>query len=196
MVARLFWSSVVLVLLAAPRATGFILRAGFATSGLANKGGSGRCHLSAVRMMSSSMSDAEWKAKLSSNEYAILRQKATEPPGYSEQTPGELEFTLKKEFGTKYPTTGTFDCAGCGTPLYEAKAKFDSGCGWPAFYQGLPGAITEIKDADGRRVEIVCSKCGGHQGHVFRGENFPTPTNERHCVNGIAVKYTPPAAKK
>jgi len=141
-------------------------------------------------MSATGMTDAEWQAKLSPNEFAVLRKKATEPPGYSEKTPGELEFVLKKELGTKYPTEGTFDCAGCGQPLYAAKAKFDSGCGWPAFFQALPGAITEVPDEDGRRVEIVCSKCGGHQGHVFRGEGFSTPTNERHCVNGIAVKYS------
>ena len=140
-------------------------------------------------MMSGDLTESQWKAKLSASEFAILRKKATEPPGYSEQTPGELEFNLKRELGTKYPTTGTFNCAGCGTPLYDAKTKFDSGCGWPSFYVAIKGAITEVPDADGRRVEIVCSTCGGHQGHVFRNEGFPNPTNERHCVNGIAVKY-------
>jgi peptide-methionine (R)-S-oxide reductase len=82
--------------------------------------------------------------RLSPNQFAVLRKKATEPSGYSEETSGELEFELKKATGTKYPKTGTYDCAGCGTPLYMAVSKFDSGCGWPAFYEGFPGAITEV----------------------------------------------------
>ncbi len=106
-------------------------------------------------------------------------------------TPGALEHDLKQKYGTKNPEDGVFDCAGCGTPLYTATSKFDSGCGWPAFYEGLPGAIREVPDADGFRVEIVCSNCGGHLGHVFKNEGFPTPTDERHCVNGISLKYTP-----
>ena len=81
--------------------------------------------------------------------------------------------------GTKYPKEGVFTCVGCDAPLYYAKTKFDSGCGWPAFYQGIDGAIKEVPDADGRRVEILCNNCGGHLGHVFKGEGFPTPTNER-----------------
>jgi peptide methionine sulfoxide reductase MsrB len=66
-----------------------------------------------------------------------LRQQATEPPGYSERTPGELEFELKKNFGSKYPKEGVYDCVGCGTSLYKADSKFDSGCGWPAYFQGI-----------------------------------------------------------
>ena len=129
--------------------------------------------------------------RLTPNQFAVLRNKATEPGGYSENTEGELEYELKKELGTKYPKEGTYECAGCGKPLYKAVSKFDSGCGWPAFYEGLPGAIKEVADADGYRVEIVCAACDGHLGHVFRGESFPTPTDERHCVNGISLKYTP-----
>lgn len=78
---------------------------------------------------------------------------------------------------------------GCGAPLYTAKTKFDSGCGWPAFYDGIPGAILEKPDADGRRIEIVCANCGGHLGHVFRGEGFNTPTDARHCVNSVSISY-------
>ena len=73
-------------------------------------------------------------------------------------------------------------CVGCATPLYYARSKFNSGCGWPAFYDGVPGAIEEKPDADGSRIEIVCHTCKGHLGHVFKNENFPTPTNERHCI--------------
>ena len=74
-------------------------------------------------------------------------------------------------------------------PLYYARTKFNSGCGWPAFYDGVPGAIEERPDPDGSRIEIVCSKCKGHLGHVFKGEGFPSPTDERHCVNGICLRY-------
>mmetsp|Transcript_58802 Transcript_58802/g.118100 ORF Transcript_58802/g.118100 Transcript_58802/m.118100 type:complete len:181 (-) Transcript_58802:112-654(-) len=132
-----------------------------------------------------------WMTQLSPNQFAVLRKKATEPSGYSEQTEGELEHELKKVTGTKYPTEGQYGCAGCGVPLYSAKSKFDSGCGWPAYYEGLPGAIRELPDEDGSRVEIVCSNCNGHLGHVFKHEGFPTPTDERHCVNGISLKYSP-----
>ena len=75
------------------------------------------------------------------------------------------------------------------TPLYYARTKFNSGCGWPAFYDGVPGAIEEVPDPDGSRIEIVCAKCKGHLGHVFKGEGFPSPTDERHCVNGISLRY-------
>jgi len=132
-----------------------------------------------------------WKTILNPNQFAVLRQQATEPPGYSERTPGELEFELKKSVGTKYPKEGVYNCVGCGTPLYKADSKFDSGCGWPAFYEGVKGAIEERPDTDGRRIEIVCSNCKSHLGHVFKNEGFPTPTNERHCVNGICLKYEP-----
>lgn len=72
-----------------------------------------------------------WKTVLSPEQFAVLRQKATEPPGYSEGKAGELEYVLKEKYGTKYPKEGTYSCAGCGTPLYAATTKFDSGCGWP-----------------------------------------------------------------
>ena len=103
--------------------------------------------------------------------------------------------------GTEYPGTGeynkfypkenegTFVCAGCGAPLYTAKSKFDSGCGWPAFYEGIPDAVMEKTDSDGYRTEILCSKCGGHLGHVFKNEGFRNPTNERHCVNSVSIDF-------
>ncbi|KAJ1634766.1 Mss4-like protein, partial [Pavlovales sp. CCMP2436] len=146
---------------------------------------------SAVRMMSGLPSDeAGWRTVLSPEQFRILRQKGTEAPGFSETRPGELEHELQKE-GTKYPENGAYECAGCGSPLYYARSKFNSGCGWPAFYDGVPGAIKEIPDSDGRRIEIVCNNCGGHLGHVFKGEGFPSPTDARHCVNGVCLKYNP-----
>lgn len=91
----------------------------------------------------------------------------------------------------KFYGGGVYNCAGCGTPLYKSTTKFDSGCGWPAFFEGLPGAINRTPDPDGRRVEITCAACGGHLGHVFKGEGFSTPTDERHCVNSVSIKFTP-----
>ena len=90
------------------------------------------------------------------------------------------------------PKDGYFACKGCGNPLYSYAAKFHSGCGWPAFDKCYKDAIeTHVDSTLGmRRVEIVCAKCKGHQGHVFEGERF-TSTNERHCVNSLSVKFVP-----
>lgn len=132
-----------------------------------------RAGVAALRSTSAGSGDAlpsteeEWKVVLSPNQFAVLRQQATEPPGYSEGTPGELEYELKETAGTKYPSDGAYVCAGCKTPLYYARTKFDSGCGWPAFYDGIPGAIEEIPETDGTpRIEIVCANCKGHLGYV------------------------------
>ena len=122
-------------------------------------------------------SEQEWREMLSPEQYNILRNKGTEYPGTG-------------EYNKLYPKDGHFACAGCGQPLYSAASKFDSGCGWPAFDKIVTGAV--VTDTDRTlgmtRVEIMCSGCGGHLGHVFEGEGF-TPTNERHCVNSGSVKY-------
>ncbi|OQR83322.1 peptide methionine sulfoxide reductase B3, chloroplastic-like [Achlya hypogyna] len=124
-----------------------------------------------------SLTDAEWKSKLTPWEYRVLREKGTEPPGSG---------PLNKHF-----EAGTYVCAGCHTPLYLSTHKFDSGCGWPAFYDALPEAISRVPDSDGHRTEIVCAVCHGHMGHVFENEGFPTPTNHRHCVNSVSLKFKP-----
>jgi len=148
-----------------------------------------RSFKSSVILKMSDKKDLVQFTHLSKNQFAVLRQAATEPAGFSENTPGELEHELKRVTGSKLPKEGTFECQACGTPLYTAESKFDSGCGWPAFYQGIEGAVEEKPDPDGRRIEIVCAKCKSHLGHVFKGEGFSTPTNERHCVNGICLAY-------
>lgn len=107
-----------------------------------------------------------------------MRQKGTEPAGT-----GEYD---------KFYEEGVYKCRGCGTPLFTSDSKFSSGCGWPAFDAEIPGAVDRHTDtAYGMvRTEITCSNCGGHLGHVFKGEQF-TATNERHCVNSLSVKFEP-----
>jgi len=123
-------------------------------------------------------SDSEWQAVLSPEQFRILRQKGTEAP-----------FT--GAYNSHAPTTGAYTCAGCNAPLYTAQHKFKSGCGWPAFFDAVPGAVERHTDgAFGmQRTEIVCAKCGGHLGHVFKGEGYDTPTDERHCVNSVSIKF-------
>lgn len=120
-------------------------------------------------------SEEEWRAILSPEQFRILREKGTELKGT-----GHYD---------KFFDDGIYNCAGCKTPLYKSTTKFNSGCGWPAFYEGFPGAIVRSPDPDGRRTEITCAACGGHLGHVFKGEGFPVPTDERHCVNSVSVTF-------
>mmetsp|Transcript_47536 Transcript_47536/g.152325 ORF Transcript_47536/g.152325 Transcript_47536/m.152325 type:complete len:168 (-) Transcript_47536:63-566(-) len=121
--------------------------------------------------------DAEWKKELSDTEYKVLRGKGTEP-------------ARSGEYDKFYPKTGYFVCKACKHPLYSAGAKFDSGCGWPAFDKCFENAlVTKTDESYGmKRVEIMCGSCGGHLGHVFEGERM-TDTNERHCVNSVSVKF-------
>ncbi|KAJ9129932.1 Methionine-r-sulfoxide reductase [Coniochaeta hoffmannii] len=125
-------------------------------------------------------SDQEWRAVLSPQQFRILRQKGTEAPGSG-------------TYDKHYPDKGVYTCAGCDAPLYKADTKFKSGCGWPAYFDSIPGAVKRIEDSTlGMvRTEIVCANCGGHLGHVFKGEGFPTPTDERHCVNSVSLKFSP-----
>ncbi|KAK4636295.1 Peptide methionine sulfoxide reductase B3 [Fulvia fulva] len=123
-------------------------------------------------------SDSEWQAQLNKEQFRILREKGTEAP-----------FTGK--YDKHMPDAGVYTCAGCEAPLYKANHKFKSGCGWPAFFDAVPGAVTRHTDKTFgmERTEIVCSNCGGHLGHVFKGEGYATPTDERHCVNSVSLNF-------
>ena len=119
--------------------------------------------------------DAEWRNELTDEQYRVLREKGTEAP-FS----GEYDHTSEP---------GTYHCAGCGTVLFESEAKYDSGCGWPAFYAPAnEDAIDEETDTSYGmvRTEVMCSNCGGHLGHLF--PDGPHPTGIRYCINSAALK--------
>ncbi|PBP20949.1 Methionine-R-sulfoxide reductase SelR [Diplocarpon rosae] len=124
--------------------------------------------------------DEEWQAILSKEQFRVLRRQGTEAP-------------FVGKYDKHMPEEGVYTCAGCDAPLYKASHKFKSGCGWPAYFDNIPGAVTRHEDRTlgMTRTEIVCSNCGGHLGHVFKGEGYKTPTDERHCVNSVSMKFSP-----
>ncbi|MEY2407540.1 MAG: peptide-methionine (R)-S-oxide reductase [Verrucomicrobiota bacterium] len=126
--------------------------------------------------------DAEWRQKLTPEQFRVLRQAGTEQPF----GPAYEEF--KNQGG------GTYVCAACGAELFSSKEKFDSHCGWPSFYDpaNAKNVITRVDASLGAtRTEVLCAQCGGHLGHVFKGEGFQTPTDQRYCINGVSLKFVP-----
>jgi len=119
----------------------------------------------------------EWRRELTPDAYRVLRQHGTERAGSS---------PLNDEH-----RAGTFRCAGCGQPLFNADTKFESGSGWPSFFKPLAGAVGTSGDSSHfmQRTEVHCANCGGHLGHVF--PDGPKPTGERYCMNGVALKFEP-----
>ncbi len=132
--------------------------------------------------------DAEWRKLLTPEQYHILREAGTEPPNGR----------AYEEF--KHQGAGTYVCGGCGAELFSSDHKFDSHCGWPSFYD--PANAKNVRTREDRafgvtRVEVLCARCGGHLGHVFKGEGFNTPTDQRYCINGVSLKFVPkPEAPK
>jgi len=149
-----------------------MLAAGVAVPVLAACGGAAEAKTYPV-----SFTDVEWRKKLGPAAYAVLRQENTEP---------SFSSPLNKEH-----RKGTFLCAGCANELYSSTTKFDSGTGWPSFYQPLTGAVGTSTDykIGYPRTEVHCADCGGHLGHVFK--DGPKPTGLRYCMNGLALKFRP-----
>lgn len=128
------------------------------------------------------LTDAEWRERLTPEQFRILRQAGTERPN------GQVyrEFKAQGE--------GAYHCAGCNALLFTSNEKFDSGCGWPSFYDpaDAQNVVRKVDLSLGmRRIEVVCAVCDGHLGHVFEGEGFNTPTDKRYCINGVGLRFVP-----
>ena len=125
--------------------------------------------------------DEQWRAELSPDEYSVLRQAGTERPFTGEYTDSKTE--------------GVYACRACGAELFTSETKFESHCGWPSFYTPLAEDRVEYVQDDslpGRpRVEVRCANCGSHMGHVFEGEGYETPTDQRYCINSISMTLRP-----
>jgi peptide-methionine (R)-S-oxide reductase len=121
----------------------------------------------------------DYKSKLTDEQYDVLFNKATEAP-FS----GEYDQTFAE---------GEYACAACGTVLFDSDKKFDAHCGWPSFYDAIPGKVAfHVDNGFGStRTEVTCAICGGHLGHVFEGEGLGVPTDQRYCINSLSLTFTP-----
>lgn len=121
--------------------------------------------------------EAEWRERLTPEQFRIMRSHGTEPPG-------SCDLLFEKR-------PGTFHCAGCDSPLFEGQVKFESGTGWPSFNVPIPGSVETTTDRSFGmvRTEVHCATCGSHLGHVF--PDGPPPTGERYCINGVALDFVP-----
>ncbi|WP_026361152.1 peptide-methionine (R)-S-oxide reductase MsrB [Amycolatopsis nigrescens] len=125
-------------------------------------------------------SEQEWREQLAPEEYAVLRQAATERP-YT----GEYNDTK---------TTGVYECRACGAELFRSDTKFESHCGWPSFFDPADSdavLLREDRAMGMKRIEVLCGSCHSHLGHVFEGEGYDTPTDQRYCINSISLKLVP-----
>jgi peptide-methionine (R)-S-oxide reductase len=124
--------------------------------------------------------EEKWRAELSPEEYHVLREAGTERPFTGEYT--------------DTTTQGVYSCRACGAELFRSQTKFESHCGWPSFYDPADSAAVELIEdrALGMvRTEVRCARCGSHLGHVFEGEGYPTPTDQRYCINSISLRLAP-----
>lgn len=124
--------------------------------------------------------DEQWRTELSSEEYRVLRQAGTEPAFTGEYTDTKAE--------------GVYECRACGAELFRSSEKFESHCGWPSFYDPAQSEAVELiedRSLGMVRTEVRCARCGSHLGHVFTGEGYPTPTDQRYCINSVSLRLLP-----